>query len=585
MDHYLKLDDPSVEKLYFQKEEKSLEFSKDNGSREIYKIHFATIKKELQTIQYGLIKKKTEIATETQNDAKTLSNKVVSPLLDTTIADSVSDNFSTKLKKAKEKNKLDTTIESKFKKYQIAKAVSSSIAKKNQLLNSSYHLPEPENLKDFISTIYNLDQKCTSIILLSILLGTNIKNIIYGLKNKDGMKYEKTKHRIIFNINKDLFAKSMGTEFELFYKITYKSYIYLSPLFEEILLKAQQYIDDHEKYDIIMQNINNLLQLGKKKHIKTIIITLNSLSSITYQYFKRFNQNSNISLLYIKEVTRNEQAKLCYCTSNDRLYNLEKWIIELSNILDLHNLFKKNNKINIALEYHNKVGSNYYLKPGIFKNFILNIFRLYNTLTTDIEKLNLRMIYLRYSLALLLATRDFGNSCNLLDFSQRLRVLLLQEKAKSIYTSKRIIPLCTRAIEEIKKFYELKTKYNLISNYPVFLDKNTNNEIGITKKSSIEIIKKMQYTNNGDLIQQIIYFIQYTKLNFGRHIITSYMAHSDNIRSDYVDAFLNHFSMGKEDQGIFSNFNNSDYINTITDAMEEIIQIYYPNKYKDSFDE
>lgn len=195
------------------------------------------------------------------------------------------------------------------------------------------------------------------------------------------------------------------------------------------------------------------------------------------------------------------------------------------------------------------------------------------------------MIYLRYSLALLLATRDFNNSCNLSQYSKRFKILLLQEKAKSIYTAKRAIPLCERAITEIEQFYILKLEYQLSSDHPVFISHNEDiqDEIPITKKSAIELVKKMKNSFNNELVERIIKFIHYTKLNFGRHVVTSYMVHSE-IKGDYIDAFLNHYTMGTEDQGMYSNFNNSYYINIITQTMEEIVEIYYP-KYMDFINE
>lgn len=69
------------------------------------------------------------------------------------------------------------------------------------------------------------------------------------------------------------------------------------------------------------------------------------------------------------------------------------------------------------------------------------------------------------------------------------------------------------------------------------------------------------------------------KLNFGRHVVTSFLS-STNIDKKYVDSFLNHFKMGTEDQGIYSNFNNQDYINTIMAKIDEIETNYMPSYIK-----
>ena len=68
------------------------------------------------------------------------------------------------------------------------------------------------------------------------------------------------------------------------------------------------------------------------------------------------------------------------------------------------------------------------------------------------------MILIRYTLSLLLATRDFRNSCNLIDYSKSFQLLTIQEKSKNIYQSKRLIPLTNRASKIIENFYIFKRK-------------------------------------------------------------------------------------------------------------------------------
>jgi hypothetical protein len=48
------------------------------------------------------------------------------------------------------------------------------------------------------------------------------------------------------------------------------------------------------------------------------------------------------------------------------------------------------------------------------------------------------------------------------------------------------------------------------------------------------------------------------------------------LNAEYLDAFLNHFKMGTEDQGIYSNFNNQDYQKQIIKKIEIIEENYLP---------
>ena len=69
--------------------------------------------------------------------------------------------------------------------------------------------------------------------------------------------------------------------------------------------------------------------------------------------------------------------------------------------------------------------------------------------------------------------------------------------------------------------------------------------------------------------------IKNIKLNFGRHVTTSFLSSTD-LNAEYLDAFLNHFKMGTEDQGIYSNFNNQDYQKQIIKKIEIIEENYLP---------
>lgn len=86
------------------------------------------------------------------------------------------------------------------------------------------------------------------------------------------------------------------------------------------------------------------------------------------------------------------------------------------------------------------------------------------------------MIFIRYALSVLLATRDFNTSCELLEFSEKYRLLTIHEKAKHVNSSKRLIKVSPLALDYIKLFFELKQEFNYDGYIPILikLDRNKN---------------------------------------------------------------------------------------------------------------
>ena len=108
---------------------------------------------------------------------------------------------------------------------------------------------------------------------------------------------------------------------------------------------------------------------------------------------------------------------------------------------------------------------------------------------------------------------------------------------------------------------------------------NDAQEMDINKKNIKVFLTSLDPEIDQESIIFIENFISNVKLNFGRHVVTSFLS-STNIDKKYVDAFLNHFKMGTEDQGIYSNFNNQDYVNVIIAKIEEIENNYLPSYIK-----
>ena len=328
--------------------------------------------------------------------------------------------------------------------------------------------------------------------------------------------------------------------------------------------------------------------LYKKKFTKSINLNFKDIHTLFLFYYKTYNDSTEIPLLFTQSMSKNDATRQTYCNTTQRLIVYEKWIYKLAVYLDLDTYFDNEPSRHrfTEINHENKIGSNNYIKPYQFKNFLLSLSRIDSE--NEITKLNIAMIYLRYSFSILLVSRDIiETSSDLTQVSKRFKIITIQEKGKSIYQGKRIIPLTERALKYINTFYELKKKYNISSYSPVIMIKNNQGiyqESPITKKTITNYFEKdieyekdeIKNAENLLIYNELLKFIKYTKLNFGRHIITSEMV-KKGIQSNYIDAVMNHFQLGKEDQGKFSTFNTSKYVDDVKNIIQDIEDIYFPN--------
>ena len=568
-DHYFHLNDDKVIKVYLYEKLKKIKKGK-GGSKNIERREFVTITDDkIESIFYFKPSDIKNLADEVKKEIDTKINSIVSPILRKESTEFIeSKNLAN--------NKID--IDSKFKRYLVSRAISNSIAKNNLNL-SKYNMPEIEHLRDFFAFLYKKDKLKTDLILLQIVFNSNLEKLVRGFINEN----------IFFDIeNKKLymeygdFFSSLKEEVKIFKKINKdkRFYIYIDNLMSLILedfrinISGINNLNFIEKVEKIEEELKIFLNNSKKEFSKKIGLNLKILPELSFFYFKKLYKTLSINMLFAKDINKNDQARLCYCATSKRLKSYEEWIKELLKILEIYNVreFKESTHISNSFSADEKIGSYKVVKRGSFKNFLLKLENLYYENLSLEDKINIKMIYLRYVLGILLATRNFDNSCDLSNYSKKFKILVLQEKAKSIYMSKRIIPLTNKAIKYIEIFNKLKQKYNIRSNFPVLLVNNK--EILITKTEMKNFFVKFKEQLEGNrYIDEILYFIEHCELNFGRHLVTYYFA-NDNIKEDYLDAFLGHFKAGTEDQGIYSYFNNKEYINVVISKIEEIEKDY-----------
>ena len=321
--------------------------------------------------------------------------------------------------------------------------------------------------------------------------------------------------------------------------------------------------------------LHHRLITNAKSFDKTIKITPSRLAEAHFRYRLILHDESDIAMLFFKRLSKSDEVKVCY-TSMPTYYHLHRnWFEELQQAMGIDEMLKNRFDIKERFEVDEAtgkyIGSPYVVTPGKSKNFFNQLENLYKLTNDSLIADTLLMIYIRYALSIVLATRDFGDSCNLQNYSKRFRLLSLQEKNKDDATSKRIIPLCLLAQKLITKFYELKEIYGFDEFVPVLLLQGVNNieTKVITQGSIAKWANQLKVNIDLDFINKI-------PLRFGRHIVTSRAVHA-NLKGEYLDALMNHFQMGTEDQGRYSNLSNPDYFYSVRSFLETLSKEYLPS--------
>lgn len=334
-------------------------------------------------------------------------------------------------------------------------------------------------------------------------------------------------------------------------------------------------------FNTFFKGINHKLQKFINDEVKlfdkNIHILANALPKIHHVYQNmsdRKKQSSRIERSFFYHVSKADEVKMCYTSMPSTYIMQNTWYIRLQEALRIKkelDVYTGAKDYDVNETSKKNIGSPFAVNPGKVKNFFQKLSNEIRTQNDEIIQDNLRMVYIRFALSILLGTRDFSGSCDFSGYSSYYNVLHLQEKAKDAYSSKRIIPICNVAREFIELFYTIKSKYSGMKGHlPCLI---------VSKKRSIEIVD-MSKKNLISWIRENIddensIFLEHIPLNFGRHIIkTSTLSY--NIRDEFIDALLGHFVSGTEDQGIYSTFDNQKYLEDIKGFLDYLSKKYLP---------
>jgi len=453
-----------------------------------------------------------------------------------------------------------------FKKAKVNTAIAHLQTKANLNLDSTYTIPQISLLKYFLEKIVKKESFEYRLMLSSILLGMEPKSILAVLMgvfkgirivNKEYLRidlttayafiraseiYKPTNKDVEILIPATLLAFLMEIEeslFEKLYKfIPQKTELYGKNVKEdfETCKKSkdlQLFMQEHfspSKIEEINQDFLNkenellakFLAKSRKKFDKRVVVTIRYLHLYSFHYYNNLHRESNINLLFMKNKTANIHTMLTYVATNRQLVNLTNWIK---------------------------------------------------------AALTIKMLYIRYVFSILFATRKYHFSATTKEYSKRKNLLMIHEKAKDVYQSKRVIPVTVLGSHYIQYFEQLRLEHGINDNAPVVVEDDGT----IVWMSNKNIIK--WFDAHADIIMeqliddeftQINDFIRGTILDFGRHIFATHAHNYMELPQDYTDAFLNHFKRGTQDQGIFSFFDNKDYFYQVRQTIETIEKKYIP---------
>jgi len=534
---------------------------------------------------------------------------------------------------------------SPYKRYLVNKAIGQSITRQNLSLRSDYNIPDIEVLFVLLNTAIKENSLHANLTFLTVVFGIRTEKLIYAIAELDNnIKFIKrdSKLKIDGSGKKNIFATyeldeeiAKNTDIkdvEIYLPRVIiriweetKTFIldrfnyalrraiegsedrvikYLGEVLKDDLSLAQkyQYITKNAKdiresipdiLDLPMQIVTQIVNENRefvkdkvKRFHKNISLKHSTLPHLFLHLFKTRKKESDIHLLFTGVMNKNDEARVCYASVPPRLIHYESWQMELIHLLgvntallDKYGIDSVRNPNSIS-QSNDWTGSKLYIKGTYFQKFLVYLLSL--KVKDEIDKTNVKMIFLKYVLSCLTGARDFRASISMEQYSKREKIIFIQEKGKNLFSSKRIIPLSSSGILLVEKFMEMKKEYGFNSYYPCFLeiDENRNQvETVMNRKNITTWLNSKISEENKDLITDILRFVEHTPLNFGRHIFTSYAIQSSAIDSQYIDAYLNHYKMGTEDQGIYSHFNNQDYFYQVRKILEDIERIYIPKKW------
>jgi len=445
------------------------------------------------------------------------------------------------------------------------RALSASLIINESMLASDYTIAEFEHLSLFaaraISVNNDLDKLCAATFMLMVVLGSKFTDLMDMLaENKDALLAYKD-GTLTTQIDKNLFAGDVNDFLEknkhtVKFNIPHLMGIVISKL---IFLVKSEEKPTEELYQLFEDYLKNAVARFEYK----IDLKPKKLYRTLKRYTKE-NSNDLLSGLIATGVyTQGDRARLAYTTvrtnsakQSDLITNL--WINlgfdvlarKIMGFADDHLPTLRGVEIP-KLEFS---GSSKYVKPQYSKEFfrVLRASIAEYDVDSD-EAFNLISIGVRYSMSLLVGTRNFKNSANFESISFSDGMLMISEKATSISAGLRVIPLCDT-------INSLLQKYNTDFLEPRGLSKDVwlvsdGKATLFTAKKAYSFLKSLSNLKDIEVCQQ---YVENVPLNTGRHGFTRFSIEQD-IPTHFIGAYMGHNTAGGEQLGVYSTMDVQSY--------------------------
>jgi len=509
------------------------------------------------------------------------------------------DFFTTKAKKnqdpiskeerSEEDNQLKESMQVKLGKKNVKskqkkriQAISAAIAKNKLLLPSLYTIPSIGILSKFLQYLLSEDTDVErefykGIFVLAIVMGIKPEQVnrrFFTTKKE----YTNDNNTVKLKLNTALFAKfeqfdektGVKTQMEIEYKIPFELIHYM-----QYLRKLSIQFND-KAYKQTISECNK--HFKQKKHYELKIRHSKIYNSTIVHKQLIYNTVNTEILLATENIDQNTTPRIAYTATSSNLSEYSSWLLEYVELLGIK--AKIQNKVfgqvlnnfqpTIINTKYPLAGSKKIVEQGAFVSFLNQIEAILKKerRLDRYTRFNLYSIYVRFSLSLLLGTRDFKQSVDFDRISWSLNILIIKEKGKYKNSGYREIPLTPLGKQIIKKYLEVLNKLNINNQAVVLYDSNKviPATIANIKKVFSSFPFSQKYTQLSEQFDTI-------PLNFGRHLITT-IATNANITQDDLNAFMGHGINGGEVLGIYSFHDIGAYRKKFTEFLSEIEKVY-----------
>jgi len=480
---------------------------------------------------------------------------------------------------------------------EISVAFSAKITKTRLLLQNHYLLPPLLHISEFLTEIvfkenfykeFNEEDFFRTVFLLNICLGMTyafIIKIFFGESEKKdiypNIYYDDGEVTMTFDTDK-IYSKKIDNNFFVNSKKRVNYYLprHLVMLVKDIQKKMTRLEEiDTEKYNSLKleyqsnSKYKGYVEEWVENFSKRINISINELWRIQATYRTKYYSEDLTSMLCTSVYQPKSLSGLPYSSTNQNPKEFTIWLEELFQKLDgskcvsmALNIIYETGSLPSKYREHVISGSNRILKEEEGRKFFNDLYQLIIIESDNIKYFNLLALYLRYSMSLLVGTRDFFGSSSFKRISFETKTLVISEKSQALLSGARVIPLCPTIVTMIEKYIKAAETIGIndISDVMLFID---NKAISYKTKISYQLFTEY----NIDYF--LLSFIETVPLNVGRHVMTHY-AIKDNINDDYVKAYKGHYFAGAEQFGIFSTFNIGEFQTIIRQLNEKIAGIY-----------